>query len=95
MFRKIAQWMVDHLFWDAGDAARTGFWGALWAIRKLLVALALATVLTWREWVEHHPPEIAVVAVIHFAFVLVVFALLVYPGQWFIRGLRKASSRQR
>jgi len=72
---------------------RTGFWGGLWATRRLLLALAIAAVLTWREWVEHHLPEIAVVAVMHFAFVMLVIALLVSTAQWFSRSDRKASKR--
>jgi len=94
MLRKIAQWIVDHLLWDAGGAGRTGFWGGLWATRKLLLALAVSAVLTWREWVEHHPPEIAIVAVMHFMIVLVVIALLVYLAQWFSRRNRAVSSRE-
>jgi hypothetical protein len=93
MFRKITQWVVDHLLWDSGNAARTGFWGGLWATRKLLVALALSAVLTWREWVEHHPPEIAMVAVMHFAFVMLVIALLVSTAQWFSRSGRRFVDR--
>jgi hypothetical protein len=42
-------------------------------------------VLTWREWVEHHPPEIVLVVLIHFFFVLALIAALVYVGQWFGR----------
>jgi len=94
MLRKIAQWIVDHLLWDASGAAGTGFWGGLWATRKLLLALAVSAVLTWREWVEHHPPEIAIVAVMHFVIVLVVIALLVYLAQWFSRRNRAVSSRE-
>lgn len=94
MLRKIAQWVVDHLLWGAGGAGRTGPWGGLWAARKLLRALAVSAVLTWREWVEHHPPEIAIVAVTHFMIVLVVIALLVYIAQWFSRNDRKVSSRE-
>jgi hypothetical protein len=95
MLRKTTQWIVDHLLWNAGNAARTGFWGGLWATRRLLVALALSAVLTWREWVEHHPPEIAIVAAMHFALVMLVIALLVYTAQWFRRSDRKASKRQK
>ena len=94
MFRKIAQWIVDHLLWDTGGAAGTGFRQGLWATRKLLVAVALSAVLTWREWVEHHPPEIAIVAVMHFVIVLAVIALLVCTAQWFSRNGRRASNRE-
>ena len=94
MLRKIAQWSVDHLLWYTGGAASTRFWQGLWATRKVLVALALSAVLTWREWVEHHPPEIAIVAVMHFVIVLVVLALLAYTAQWFSGRDRKVSNRE-
>jgi len=54
------------------------------------LALAIAAVLTWREWVEHRPPEVAVVAVMHSAFVMLVIALLVSTAQWFSRSDRKS-----
>lgn len=66
---------------DAGDNPRQGFLGALWALRKLLVALAASIVRTWREWVEHHPPEIALIATMHFVFVFALIGLLVYGAQ--------------
>ena len=81
--RKITGWIFDHLLWDNTGAAPQGFRRVLWATRKLLIALVASGVLTWREWVGHHPPEIAIVAVIHFVFVLAVIALLIYFGQWF------------
>src|ERR1039458_5134764 len=59
--RRIARWIIDHLLWDTSGTVREGFWGGLWAARKLLVAVAGAALLTWREWVEHHPPEIVLV----------------------------------
>ena len=83
--RKITRWMIDHLFWDTGTTAREGFLGGLWATRKLILAVAVSAVLTWREWVTNHPPEIALVAVIHFVFVMVVIALAVQIGRWFSR----------
>jgi hypothetical protein len=79
--RTITAWMFSHLLWDTAGSTRRGFLGALWALRKLLVALAAAAVLTWREWVEHHPPEIALIAVIHFIFVFALIAALVYCAQ--------------
>jgi hypothetical protein len=45
--------------------------------------------LTWQEWVEHHPPEIAIVAVLHLVFAFTAIALLVYARQWFRRGRGK------
>jgi hypothetical protein len=92
--RRIARWIIDHLLWDTGGTVREGFWGGLWAARKLLVAVAGAALLTWREWVEHHPPEIVLVAVIHFVFTLAVIALVVQIGRWFSRSDKRSPSRQ-
>ena len=80
---KIMRWMLDHMLWEASGAAGRGFWPGLWATRKLLIALAGSGVLTWREWVEHRPPEIVIIALIHFVFVFAMIALLVYAGLWF------------
>lgn len=85
--RTITSWTFSHMLWDAGDNPRQGFLGALWALRKLLVALAASIVLTWREWVEHHPPEIALIATMHFVFV---FALIVLLGDCAQRIRKKA-----
>ena len=76
--RRMTSWFLDHLLWDTAGSSQQGFFGALWATRKLLIAVAAATLLTWREWVEHHPPEIVIVALIHFVFVFAVIALVVY-----------------
>lgn len=92
--RRIARWIIDHLLWDTSGTVREGFWGGLWAARKLLVAVAGAALLTWREWVEHHPPEIVLVAVIHFVFTLAVIALVVQIGRWFSRSDKRSPSRQ-
>jgi len=81
--RKIMRWILDHMLWDAAGAAGRGFWPGLWATRKLLVAFVGSAVLTWWEWVEHHPPDILIVALVHFVFVFAVIALLVYVGLWF------------
>jgi len=62
-------------------------------MRKLLLALVGSALLTWQEWVERHPPEIAIVALIHFVFVLAAIALLVYMGQWLSRSLGKSGKR--
>ena len=88
------RWIIDHLLWDTSGTAREGLWGALWATRKLLVALAGAALLTWWEWVEHHPPEIALAAVIHFVFVLAAIALVVHVGRWLSRGDKKLPDRR-
>jgi hypothetical protein len=91
MLPRFTHWIFEHLLWDTGGKVREGFWGALRATRKLIIAFLLAALLTWREWEEHHPPEIALVAVLHFVFVLAVIALLVYIGQWFRRQGTKES----
>jgi hypothetical protein len=88
--RKIARWMIDHLLWDTAGTTREGFLRGLWATRKLLAAMAGAALLTWLEWVEHHPPEIAIVALIHFVFVLAAIALIVAIGGWRHRGKKVA-----
>jgi hypothetical protein len=80
--RKIARWIFDSLLWDTAGTEPHGFWRGLWATRKLVIAVVGSAVLTWREWVEHHPPEIALVALIHFVFVLAAIAVLVFVGQW-------------
>jgi hypothetical protein len=93
ILRKVPLWILNHLLWDTTGSVRQGFRRGLWAARKLFIALAGAALLTWREWVEHHPPAIVVVALIHFVFVLAAIALLVYTGQRFGRSDQKASSR--
>lgn len=79
--RKIAGWIFHHLLWDPAGTERKGFWRALWAMRKLLIALAGSAALDWMEWVEHHPPEMAIVLVVHFVFVLAAIGLVVYFRQ--------------
>lgn len=81
--RKIMRWMLDHMLWDMAGAEGRGFWPGLWATRKLLLAFVGSAVLTWWEWVEHHPPDILIVGLVHFVFVFAVIALLVYVGLWF------------
>jgi len=93
-WRQITRWIIDHLLWDTTGTAHEGFRGGLWATRKLFVAFAGAALLTWWEWVEHHPPEIAVVALIHFVFVLAAIALAVHIGRWFSRSDKRSPGRQ-
>jgi hypothetical protein len=93
ILRKVPLWIFNHLLWDTTGSVREGFRRGLWATRKLFIALAGAALLTWREWVEHHPPAIVVVALIHFVFVLAAIALFVYTGQRFGRSDQKSSSR--
>jgi hypothetical protein len=89
--RRITRWTIDHLIWDTSGMRKRGFWGWLWAARKLCIAVIGAALLTWLEWIKHHPPEIVIVALMHFVFVLIVIALVVYIGprvyigQWFSR----------
>ncbi len=79
--QRIGRWIFHHLLWDTGGVAREGFLRGLWATRKLIIALAGSALLDWMEWVEHHPPEMVLVALIHFVLVLGVIALFVYVGQ--------------
>jgi hypothetical protein len=76
--RRFFAWIFDHLLWDPTGSARSGFAGAVWATRKVLMALAAAVFLTWHEWIEHHPRQIILAAFLHFAFVLTAIGLLVY-----------------
>ena len=92
--RKITRWVIDHLLWDTSGRARDGFMGGLWATRKLSVAVVGSAVLTWREWVTNHPPEIALVAIIHFVFVLAVIALAVQIGRWFSRSDKTSPAKE-
>jgi hypothetical protein len=89
ILRTMKSWVVDHLLWDKSGKSLQGLCGAFWALRKVLVALLVSAIMTRQEWVKHHPPEIALIAVIHFAFVLAPVALLVYAGHYFPRGKRK------
>ncbi len=72
--RAVTRWIWSNLVWDTSGRSRGGVWGRLWPARKLLLALAGSAVLDWMEWVEHHPPAIAIVAVLHFLFVLAAIA---------------------
>ncbi len=89
-YRKITRWIFDHMLWDTAGTAGAGFWPGLWATRKLLLALVGSAVLTGWEWVERHPPDMAIVAIVHFVFVFTLIALLVVVGLWF-RGRRSPS----
>lgn len=85
LHQRIASWIFHHLLWDTGGTQREGFWGGLRAARKLIAALALSALLTWREWVEHHPPEIAIAELIHFVFASALIAFFVFIGERFTR----------
>lgn len=84
------RWIFDHLLWDTAGTAREGFWKWVWAARKVFGALAGSALLDRLEWIEHHPPQMVVVALIHFVLVLAAIALFVPIGQWF-RGADNSS----
>lgn len=84
-FRRAGSWVRLHLLWDTTDTTPQGFRKAMWATRKVIVAIMGAALLTWLEWIEHHPPQIVIIALIHFVFVFAVIGLVVYVGQQFYR----------
>jgi hypothetical protein len=86
--RKITGWIFNHLLWDTAGRAREGFWRIVWGTRKVLLALVGSALLTWLEWTKHHPPDMAVVAILHFVFMLIATALVVQIGPWFGRTRR-------
>lgn len=51
-----------------------------------LAVLVLSTVLTWWEWVGHHPRDLALVALIHIVFVAAVLALSIVIRRRLVRG---------
>ena len=81
-------WIVRHVLWDSSGIQRAGSFGVFWALRKVLLCAAFATVLTWVEWIEHHPPEIVIIAVLHFLLVLATLAILIFAMRWFGRAIR-------
>jgi len=54
---------------------------SLLSIRTLLIALAGSALLTYLEWIEHHPPNMVMIAILHFVFVWAAIALVVYGWQ--------------
>lgn len=87
--RRFFAWIFDNLLWDTTGSARSGFAGAMWATRKVLIAAAAAGFLTWREWVEYEPHQIMLAALMHFVFVLTAIGFLVYSLQRLNRGDKK------
>lgn len=83
-------WLYRSLIWDPSATVLPAWLRVLWAARKLLFAVALTIALTWREWVEHHPPEIGIITVIHFVFVMMALALVVRGWQWMSGAFKKA-----
>ncbi len=57
----------------------------MWSYRTVGAALILSALLDWLEWSLHRPPNMAVIAVIHFAFALIVVAVVTKMTQWFRR----------
>jgi hypothetical protein len=89
---RITRWTIDHVLLDTGGSPRQGFWGWFRPKWKLFAAAAASALLTWQEWVIHHPPEIAIIAVLHFVFVLVAIAVVVHLIRWLIRANESAAS---
>ena len=87
--RRFAAWIFDQLLWDTTGSARSGFAGAAWATRKVLMAAAAAVFLTWRESEQLHPPQIMIAALMHFAFILTAIGFLVYSLQRLGRAEKK------
>ena len=57
----------------------------LFSFRNIAAALAISALLDWLEWSLHHPPNMAVIAVIHFAIVLIALAIITWMTQRFRR----------
>jgi hypothetical protein len=93
-FRRLFAWIFDQLLWDTTGSARSGFTGAAWATRKVLMAAAAAVFLTWREWAELHPPQITIAALMHFAFVLTAIGFIVCSLQRLGRADKKLLGSQ-
>ncbi|HEX6465331.1 MAG TPA: hypothetical protein VFZ98_12790 [Vicinamibacterales bacterium] len=56
---------------------------SLWSPRIALIALAVSLVLDYMEWVEHHPPVMALIVVLHFLFAWVSLAVVVWMWRRF------------
>ena len=86
--RRFAGWIFHNLLWDTAGTARAGLLKGLWATRKLLLTVVLSALLDWLEWTHHHPPDMALVALIHFVFAQALVALGVYVWRGFGRTRR-------
>jgi hypothetical protein len=82
---KIRRWIIDPVFANTTAGRRLSSSGRMRAEWKLFAVVAVTALLTWREWVEHHPPEIALIALIHLVFVWVGVAIIVHVVQWLSR----------
>jgi hypothetical protein len=78
---KLAHWIADQ-FWDTTGPAREGFWGRLHPAWKLITAIFGSALLDWVEWAEHHPPNMAIIALIHFAFVVIAISIVIHVVRW-------------
>ena len=89
--RQITRRFIDFFLWDVDGTPREG--SGRWLLGKWrpLLALIGSGFLTWREWVEHHPPEIALIALIHFVFLLIVLAVIVHAARWLSRQGKKVN----
>jgi hypothetical protein len=83
LHRRITSWIFNNLIWDPAGTAREGFLKGLWATRKLILAIVGSALLDWLEWREHHPPDMVLVALVHFVFALALVAFVVYIWQGF------------
>lgn len=86
------RWIIDHVLWETRPTEHEGFRRWLWATWKLSAAVVVSALLTWSEWVEHHPPAIALIALIHFVFVLLAIAIVDHIWRWLSRGSKKSRS---
>jgi hypothetical protein len=87
--RKITKWFIEYFLWNVDGTPREDPWvREKW---RPLLALVGSAFLTWREWVEHHPPEIALIALIHFVFLLIVLAVIVHAARWLSRQGKKVN----
>jgi hypothetical protein len=89
--RKITKWFIEYFLWNVDGTPREGPGGWLLGKWRPLLALIGSGFLTWREWAEHHPPEIALIALIHFVFLLIVLALIVHAVRWLGRQGKKVN----
>ena len=92
--RKILRRITDLLLWDTSATPTQGTWEWLSAKWRPIVAFAASALLTWQEWAKNHPPEIVLIAFIHFLFVLVVLAFVFHIARGITREIRQSSSKQ-
>lgn len=82
--RSLGRRMFDAVAWD-GPPTTDDSLGRIVALRRPLIALVASTWLTVMEWRINRPPEIALIAVLHFVVVLLVIALVVHFFRWIAR----------